>query len=667
MNFRNFSFFLLLLPLSVFSQFEFYNTGIAITIQRGAVLHVQGTLTNAVDVSTPPYTNVGTITNDGLIELEGDLSISGATTFSTSSPGNATVKFVGNSTTFTQNIKGTGTATFYNLVLDELNAGNVVMMQTNVNVTGSLVFNSATIFGTGAVTTNTYPATTITGATNNGNGGILQTYDGNNNEWVLSILNPDPTAINGYPPLIKGGNPSTAYVLTSGQSGPTVGGAPSTPSPSNPDPNGGLLRQINASYIVSPDTAVAYVFPIGTKNHGFNGIRLNFTSILAGTQTVQGKFIDYEQSAGSSSNGGFTGTIDDICVNCWGNYVAPSNLGWNYYFLHNPYNSNLQQWFVLQGHVIQHGFWTFTGSSNAPGSFTYSIEAFPNGITQPSGPSSFTQEIWRVLKYDNGTGSNGIPNGADTYGYDPTTQDWTTQITGQIINEPGGMNNLLQYSLNTGGYNSINGGIPGGLYSGFSDFALDKSNSDVALPVTLIYLDATPVNNSYIQVQWATELEINNSGFKVERSSDAINFIEIGWVAGHDNSNRENTYDYNDYNVAPDTIYYYRLMQVDNNGNQTPTEIVQASLTGANIFTIGELFPNPARDQSSLNITTSEAKNIDVKLYDIIGQQISDKQYNLLSGVNAISLNAKQLAGGTYTVIIDAGDNIYTRKLVITR
>ena len=517
-------------------------------------------------------------------------------------------------------------------------------MQTNVAVTGSLVFNAANV-NSGTYTTTTYPATTVTGATNNGYAGILQTYNGTT-EYLLDVQGLNVDAIQGYPPLhVTGpttvsttGNNTTGYVSTLG----------------TPTANGGLQRAIGS--------VGSYVFPIGTTSlatgHGYNAVQLNFTTIPAGGGTVKGKFVDYKNSAGNISNSGYIGTIDDLCPTCGGQYQLPPNEGWNYYFSQNPCNSNNPQWFVLRGQVIKHGFWTFGSATTGTGTFTYSIETFPNNIT---GPQNLSQEIWRVLKYDDPSG--------DHYGFDPSTADWTSQITSQVSTTSPLYTDLLTYSLNTEapGHCYTGNGIPGGLYTGFSEFALDKSNSDVALPVTLVSLEAYPVNNSYIQVQWITSLEINNSGFKVERSTDAINFTDIGWVAGHDNSTQENTYNYNDYNVAPDIVYYYRLILVDNNGNQTPTDIVQAQLTGGNMFAIGPLFPNPASNQSSLNITTSEAKNIDVKLYDIIGQQISDKQYDLLPGVNTISFNTQQLAGGPYTIILTADNDLYSRKLVIAR
>lgn len=585
------------------------------------MLHVQGTLTNDTDAV---YGATGAFTNNGIIELDGDFNGMSGTTFQpdlNTTSTDRTVKFTGLGT---QYIKGGGTATFYNLVLDKKLASDTLMMQTNVAVSGSLVFNTGNtyqgLYPAGVLTTS-YNPSLVTGASNNGLGGLLKTFDdASGSEYLLDIQNPDTDAINGYPALAINGAPTTAYVITKGTSGST---------------NGGLQRAIGS--------AASYVYPIGTTKHGFNAVRYNFSSVPSGTKTVKGKFCDYETSA----SGSYTGTIDVTCIGCWGNYVAPDNLGYNYYFPNTPCNGR-PQWFILDGLSIKHGYWTFTSSNNS--SFTYNIEAFPNSIT---GPADLNLETWRVLKYD---------DNAHTYGYDPSQQDWTSQIVSQASSP----DDLINWSLNTGCYTGS--GIPGGIYTGFSEFSLDKSNSGNALPVTLTSLEAYPVNNTFIQVQWVTSLEINNQGFAVQRSTDGINFTDIAWVAGHGNSTQEHIYDYNDYSVTPDMVYYYKLIQIDNNGRQTPTNIVQAMLTGINSFVVSDFQPNPASSRSQIIITSGSARNIDIKFYDVLGRQITaGKTYDLSIGENNIDLNTQTLAAGNYTAVIRAGNDIYPRRLVVVK
>ena len=195
-------------------------------------------------------------------------------------------------------------------------------------------------------------------------------------------------------------------------------------------------------------------------------------------------------------------------------------------------------------------------------------------------------------------------------------------------------------------------------------FQSEQSN---ALPVTLLYLQANAVNNQYINVAWSTSVEVNNSGFYVMSSIDAVHFTTLGWVPGHDNSISTQVYSYSDYAVAPNVVYYYKLKQVDNNGHNNETEIVDAQLTGADIFTVGSFVPNPAHNQSKLMVTCSAAQTIEVKLYDMLGRQMSVRSYDLSPGENMIDLNVQQLSDATYSAMINAGNRTYARKLVITK
>jgi hypothetical protein len=91
-------------------------------------------------------------------------------------------------------------------------------------------------------------------------------------------------------------------------------------------------------------------------------------------------------------------------------------------------------------------------------------------------------------------------------------------------------------------------------------------NTSSPLPVTLLFFKGENRGNKYSHLTWETALEINNSGFIIERSLDAINFNYIGWVDGHGNSTVLNSYYFDDFNIEPGKTYYYRLKQVDYDG-----------------------------------------------------------------------------------------------------
>jgi hypothetical protein len=94
----------------------------------------------------------------------------------------------------------------------------------------------------------------------------------------------------------------------------------------------------------------------------------------------------------------------------------------------------------------------------------------------------------------------------------------------------------------------------------------DELNGSGALPVTLSYFRASLNEDKDVMLNWETVLEIDNSHFEVQRSTDGINFIKTAEVEGKGNSTSLINYNYVDYN-APQGITYYRLKQVDYDGD----------------------------------------------------------------------------------------------------
>lgn len=101
-------------------------------------------------------------------------------------------------------------------------------------------------------------------------------------------------------------------------------------------------------------------------------------------------------------------------------------------------------------------------------------------------------------------------------------------------------------------------------------------NPNSVLPIKLIYLKAYPVEDKWINVEWETSTEINNSGFLVYRSIDAQNWDSVGWIRGNNNSTQILKYTFNDNSVKSNTTYYYKLKQIDNDGSYEYTNIVSA-------------------------------------------------------------------------------------------
>ncbi|MCB9809321.1 T9SS type A sorting domain-containing protein [Candidatus Nomurabacteria bacterium] len=188
--------------------------------------------------------------------------------------------------------------------------------------------------------------------------------------------------------------------------------------------------------------------------------------------------------------------------------------------------------------------------------------------------------------------------------------------------------------------------------SGFSDIYLHGSEHNVPLPVELLSFEAKAIDNSYIQLDWVTATEINNEGFEVQRSTDGIHFGQIGWSNGHGNSNEIHDYVYQDHYVASNVTYYYRLKQIDYDGQFEYSSIKSAKVIKyLDAQQYMRIYPNPTED--ILNIE-SFYRITDVKVYSILGTEVFVQK---ALSPRASQLDMSDLSSGMYIVTITSSES----------
>jgi hypothetical protein len=591
------TFLLISLILTGHAQNELYNDGALLHANQGGLIHVEGEIQNAA---------ASTLENDGVIELMGNFTNSASASMLNGADSTSTervFKFIGGGTQLISgNISNSSLRYFYNLVIDKAAPGSAVRLQTNINVTGSLVFGSTT-HGSA-----TYTPTVVSTLTCNSNQGIIKTYDASNTDYELYITNPATNAIAGFAPLTINGAPTDAYIQTRGAQGIGLGG---------------LSRNVSA-------TNTAYIFPVGSATNGYNATAITFKSLAANPDKVQGMFVD--------ATGGI-GSLSQYCSGC-GAYT-PGNNGFNYYFNSNPCNTNAPQWIILDDLPQDHGYWSFAGNAGD----VYAIESYPNSFTAFGNPGL---DNWRLIKK---TGSiSATPSG-----------DWTTEILSDIsLNS-----DLLTYTTSTNCYagSGIPGGIYTGF--GHYQMARDQFNNALpveliyltAQPVenkliALNWATATESNNAGFEVLRSTDA-VN---FKKIGWIDAF---------GNGNSTTEQRYAFNDNTANAAVLYYYKLNQIDRNQAATESYVVDAQLSANSTITVSECFPNPATDYSHIMVNSDASERLEMELYDVAGRVIQHKGIELSAGSNKLQLQTSTLSQGLYKVVIRTTDNIFVRTLNI--
>ncbi|MFZ4796506.1 MAG: T9SS type A sorting domain-containing protein [Bacteroidia bacterium] len=187
--------------------------------------------------------------------------------------------------------------------------------------------------------------------------------------------------------------------------------------------------------------------------------------------------------------------------------------------------------------------------------------------------------------------------------------------------------------------------------SGVTSFSPFGVGSGGTLPVKWIRFNGA-LANKITNLNWATSSEINNKGFEVERSFNGTDFKNIGFVNGNGNSNAVNNYLFNDNlsNITIESTIYYRLKQVDFDGNFEYSNTIAVKVDNANEF--GDdvtISPNPFNNQIQLNFNSENNSTINLVLVDALGREVYNKSLPTVNGTNNLTIDdIADLKAGIY-------------------
>lgn len=197
------------------------------------------------------------------------------------------------------------------------------------------------------------------------------------------------------------------------------------------------------------------------------------------------------------------------------------------------------------------------------------------------------------------------------------------------------------------------GTIRSDLITNFSPFTFGVYDMN-ALPVELLSFTAEPMGEDVL-LKWSTASETNNDYFAVLRSTDASNFTEIGTVNGAGNSNSLKNYQFVDAFAAKLNIpvLYYRLRQVDFNGDSELSEIAPVKFGSDGSFQIVHASFMPGTNTIEGIFTAGESASVELFCFDINGRLMGQGRSNARKGTNRIELALNgSLPSGVYTLQI---------------
>jgi len=188
------------------------------------------------------------------------------------------------------------------------------------------------------------------------------------------------------------------------------------------------------------------------------------------------------------------------------------------------------------------------------------------------------------------------------------------------------------------------------------------------VPVELISFKAE-VDENRVKLLWETATEINNSGFAVERSTDNISFERIGFIEGKGTTTESQEYSFIDVSLGNKGKYYYRLNQIDYDGTETYSDVIEIEYTLIpKVFSLSQNYPNPFNPITTLQFGIPKEVKVTLKIYDVIGREVETiVNEKMQPGYYEYKWNASNFATGVYFYRLTAGSFVQTKKMILMK
>jgi len=128
-------------------------------------------------------------------------------------------------------------------------------------------------------------------------------------------------------------------------------------------------------------------------------------------------------------------------------------------------------------------------------------------------------------------------------------------------------------------------------------------------------------------------------------------------------------YTFLDSRIESGANYQYRLWATYTDGSREEvgtTECSNSSIQPAS-FSLISVYPNPTKSLLTCRLTLSQPSAVNLALYDISGRLVLAKRYAVPTGEQDIELGLGKLAKGVYTVQVESGGVVESKRIVVMR
>ena len=187
------------------------------------------------------------------------------------------------------------------------------------------------------------------------------------------------------------------------------------------------------------------------------------------------------------------------------------------------------------------------------------------------------------------------------------------------------------------------------------------------MPVEYSWINARVKEDGRVNLDWASNSEMNLSHYRAEKSIDGIHFQSFAKVNRQNVNLNAATYSSDDLSPGKGHVYY-RVTGVDFNGSEHCSEI-KALFIDENTQSGGlraSVWPNPTNEILHLSFGTESKSQVKVALLNQMGQILKTQEI-FPEDATQTEFNIKGLAPGFYFLQISQGGSSVIERVMVTR
>ncbi len=204
------------------------------------------------------------------------------------------------------------------------------------------------------------------------------------------------------------------------------------------------------------------------------------------------------------------------------------------------------------------------------------------------------------------------------------------------------------------------------------DILFRRYQSYISFPPPAQYYTVMGVlSNPAVPVAEARGVDASNNDTTGFAFDDNISVIGSDWKQFNQATSQYDFVDSLAYFVAAQDGNIYKIVFTGFGGSPTgkvfftKTQVYQSStgIEESNIHSLA-VYPNPASGNIQALFTLQKESEVTIRVLDLSGKSHFSIQTKALSGLNSLTLNLEDLAGGFYLLSVEDGNNKLTYKLV---